>query len=160
MNERETSARGTRRRRREEAEDEETVKWSENGGGEMEGGRREKARERCKQGDIGKQGRRAAFESSAKSAFQPSILPRARAASWNPRELSKTALANTWPRVVARARAANPKPSSLAPRLVTYFCFPAPLFSSTLLFDESAILSSKRMEWNGAEEGRKIRLRG
>lgn len=69
MNERETSARGTRRRRREEAEDEETVKWSENGGGEMEGGRREKARERCKQGDIGKQGRRAAFESSAKSAF-------------------------------------------------------------------------------------------
>lgn len=160
MNERETSARGTRRRRREEAEDEETVKWSENGGGEMEGGRREKARERCKQGDIGKQGRRAAFESSAKSAFQPSILPRARGFLEPPRAFENGSRKHLVARSRARAPATNPKPSSLAPRLVTYFCFPAPLFSSTLLFDESAILSSKRMEWNGAEEGRKIRLRG
>lgn len=134
------------------------MKWSENGGGEMEGGRREKARERCKQGDIGKQGRRAAFESSAKSAFQPSILPRARGFLEPPRAFENGSRKHLAARSRARAPATNPKPSSLAPRLVTYFCFPAPLFSSTIVVRRisDSFFEKNGMEWSGRREKNKI----
>lgn len=113
-------------------EDEETVKWSENG----EGDGREGARERCKQGDIGKQGRRAAFESSAKSAFQPSILPRA--ASWSPESFRKR-LSQTLGRSRGKPwRARDPKPSLLAPRPHRHLLFLSSIFVlvDSLLFDE------------------------
>lgn len=113
-----------------------------------EGERGGKARERCKQGDIGKQGRRAAFESSAKSAFQPSILPRA--ASWNPGELSNGSRKHL-AIVAGNPRARDPK-AFLAPSPSSSPTFASArlYFRRSLSFHESAIFQ-ERTERNGME---------
>lgn len=133
------------------------MKWSENGGGEMEGGRREKARERCKQGDIGKQGRRAAFESSAKSAFQPSILPRARGFLEPPRAFENGSRKHLAARSRARARRQSktfvPRPPSRHLLLLSR----ASIFVHVLVRRISDSFFEKNgMEWSGRREKNKI----